>query len=241
MSGLADDPRIRRGMEAQFAMRQKLIEAGATPIGWKIGFGTPAAMAKLQIAAPLIGFMMDRGRLTSGSAVSLQGWKKPVAEPEIAVHIARDLSGVRTGGEVANAIAALAPAIELADLDQPPEDPEAVLSGNIYHRNVVLGPPDPARAGGVSSGWTGRVSRNDEEIASVTNLEANTGRILELVAHVAGVLAAFGTGLRKGDVIICGSVIPPLELGRRDEKAAFHLDSKGCSCSVRFEWGQTLN
>ena len=39
-----DDPRIARGMRAQLARRRERIAAGEAPLGWKVGFGAPAAM-----------------------------------------------------------------------------------------------------------------------------------------------------------------------------------------------------
>jgi len=234
MATSLDDPRIERGLRAQLAARQKLIGAGARAIGWKIGFGAPAAMAKLGIAAPLIGFMTDRSVVVSGAAVSLAGWSKPLAETEIAVHMGRDLGSGASRSEVVNSIAALGPAIELADLDAPPTDPEAILSGNIYHRHVILGPRDDRRAGAILDDWSGRVSRNGNEEAHVSDLEANTGLLLDLVTHVAATLSAEGERLRAGDVVICGSVIPPIELGDQDREVAFSLEPGEWACSVRF-------
>jgi hypothetical protein len=60
---------------------------------------------------PVIGFLLDRALLPSGARVSIAGWRKPVAEAEIAAYIGADLSG---GAEtVRSAIAAIGPAIEL--------------------------------------------------------------------------------------------------------------------------------
>jgi 2-keto-4-pentenoate hydratase len=229
------DDRIQRGMRAQLDARARALAAGAKSAGWKIGFGAPRAMTVLGIDAPLIGFLMDRNVVRSGDRVSLAGWTKPLGETEIAVHIGRDLAGDVAPHEVVDAIADLGPAIELADLDRPPQDPEAILSGNIYHRHVILGPRDGSRAGARLDGWSGRVLRNGTEIAHVVDLEANTGALLGLVAHVAKTLAGYGERLRAGEVVICGSVIPPLELGEGDEEIAFCLDPAGGVCSVRFK------
>ena len=87
-----DDPRIARGMQAQFAKRRARIDAGEPPLGWKVGFGAPAAMAKFGITAPLVGFLTLPALVPSGTPASLAGWTKPVAEPEIAVHMGKDLS-----------------------------------------------------------------------------------------------------------------------------------------------------
>jgi 2-keto-4-pentenoate hydratase len=226
MQGGLDDPRVARGMATQLAARRAAIEAGARPIGWKLGFGAPAAMQKLGITAPLVGFLTDRGVVASGATVSLAGWTKPVAEPEIAIEMGADLPGGGDEAAAAAAIRALGPAIELADL-VPLDDPEKILAGNIYHRRVIFGPRDPARAGARLDALRGRVLRNGREIAAVTELEANTGRLLALVRHVADLLAACGERLRAGDAIIAGSIVPPLFLETADTAIAHHLEPVG--------------
>ena len=55
-----DDPRIARGMEKQLGQRRARIAAGEKPLGWKVGLGAPAAMERLKIKAPLVGFMMQK-------------------------------------------------------------------------------------------------------------------------------------------------------------------------------------
>src|SRR5262245_26751808 len=93
MSNAWDDPRIQRGMTEQLAKRRARIAAGEARLGWKVGFGAPAMMEKFKITAPLVGFLMQRALIPSEGSASLAGWVKPVAEPEIAVHIGRDLPG----------------------------------------------------------------------------------------------------------------------------------------------------
>src|SRR6185436_15137167 len=114
------------------------VKAGEKPIGWKVGFGAPAAMETLRITAPLIGHLTDRARLEPASKVSLAGWSKAAAEAEIAVFMGKDLPGGANRDAAKNAIAGIAPAIELADVDFPPDDVEAILKGNIYQRHVLL-------------------------------------------------------------------------------------------------------
>ncbi|MYZ46776.1 fumarylacetoacetate hydrolase family protein [Propylenella binzhouense] len=224
---LLDDPRIARGMAAQLEARETRMRAGERPIGWKAGFGAPAALERLALAGPLIGFMTDRSLVPSGAAVSIGGWSKPVAEPEIAIVMGADLEGGAGEDAARAAIAGIGPAIELADLDRPPDDVEAILSGNIYHRHVVLADPPVARSGADLAGLTGRVGRNGSEIASTTELEANTGTLVAIVRRAAETLAGFGMRLRKGDVLIAGSIVPPLFLDAGDREVACILDPIG--------------
>lgn len=229
----ADDPRIQRGMTAQLAQRRARIDAGEAPLGWKVGFGASAAMQKLNLGAPLVGFLMRKALIPSGGTASLKGWVKPVAEPEIAVYMGKDLAAGADRATAAAAIAALSPAIELADLDPPPDNVETILKGNIFQRHVVLGARDDARAGGNTAGLTCRIIRHGVEAARTTNPEAATGNVIDIVRHVADLLAAFGGGLRAGEVIITGSTVPPPFIEPNEDSFEFALDPIG-GVSVRF-------
>jgi 2-keto-4-pentenoate hydratase len=235
MNAISEDPRIRRGMEAQLARRRTLLAAGKRPIGWKVGFGAPSWLEKLAISGPLVGFLTDGGLVAPGATASLAGWGKPVAEPELAIHMGRGLAPGADDATARAAIAAVGPVIELADLDPPPEDVEAILSGNIYHRHVLLGPKDESRAGARLDGLTARVRRNGEEFAAITELEANTGPVVAIVRHVADVLGSLGEELKAGEFVICGSVVPPIFLESGDREIGYELEPVG-SVSVRLEW-----
>ena len=228
------DPRILAGMKAQLGTRATRIAAGGKRLGWKAGFGAPAALKNFDLAGPLVGFMLAEARVVSGDAVSISGWKKPVAEPEIAVYLGAALADGRDMAAVARAISGIGPAIELADLDPPPEDVTKILAGNIFHRRVILGRCDGTRAGALLDGLVGRVARSGAKIPPISgdDLEANTGRVLAVVAHIASTLAACGEQLESGDVIICGSVVPPLFLDVNDTGLSFALEPIG-EVSVR--------
>jgi 2-keto-4-pentenoate hydratase len=221
------DPRIVRGMAAQFERRRTLIAAGGRRLGWKVGFGAAPARVQFGIRDPLVGFMMAEGVIKSGAKVSVSGWTKPVVEPEVAVHIGRDLPGGASPRQVEAAVAGLGPALELADVTGRADDVEAILSGNIFHRGVILGEPDRSRSGARLDGLTGRLYRRGIEAAVVDDPERNTGRLLDIVAHVANTLAACDERLTAGDVIIAGSVTPPIFVDSSDTEIRFDLGASG--------------
>jgi 2-keto-4-pentenoate hydratase len=227
-----DDARIARGMKAQLARRRERINAGEKPLGWKVGLGAPAAMQRLSINAPLVGHLMQSAVLPSGGAASIAGWVKPVAEAETAVHMGRDLPAGGSREAAAAAIGALGPAIELADMEIPPDDVEAVLACNIYQRHVVLGAPDGSRAGGKVAGLVARVSRRGAEVARMEDVQVNTGDIIGIVRHVADTLGAYGETLRAGEIIITGSITPPLIIEPDEADVGFTLEPVG-SLSIR--------
>jgi 2-keto-4-pentenoate hydratase len=215
-----EDPRISRGMTEQLRRRRELLSAGHKPLGWKLAFGGPAAMERLRIDAPLVGFLLQSALLPSGSTVSLSNWKKPAAEPEIAVHLGKDLPADAERPTVMAAIGGLGPAIEIADVDHPSDDVEGTLARNIYQRHIILGSNDATRAGGVLDGLICGVVRNGLEIAHATNaqtLQALTGQLIDIVWHTANLLGAFGETLQAGQIIIAGSITPPLWVAPGEE------------------------
>lgn len=232
MTAVWGDPRVSRGMTAQLSRRRELLASGHKPLGWKVAFGSPAAMERLGINAPLIGFLTDRALIASGEMLSLSDWKKPVLEPEIAVHLSADLPGGADRAMASAAIGGLGPAIELADLRYPPDDIEGLLAGNINQRNVIVGSNDFSRAGGILGGLSGHVTRNGTQVASTSDVQALTGELIDIVRHVADMLAAFDEKLRAGQIIMAGSIVPPLWV-EAGEEIAFHLEPVG-SVAIRF-------
>jgi 2-keto-4-pentenoate hydratase len=205
------DPRVRAGMEAQLALRRERLAAGDRHLGWKVGFGAPEAIERLGTDRPLVGFLTRGGLVEDGAEVAVGEWTAPALEPEIAVHLAADVPGDAAWSDVRAAVAGVSAAIELADVSFEPDDVRRILAGNIFQRHVVLG---PVRADAVdASAVRARVLRDGEEVAATDDPAAATGEILEVVRLTAELLDAVGERLRAGDVIITGSVVPPLPCG----------------------------
>lgn len=227
---LAADPRVRRGMAALLKARRERIAAGERPLGWKLGFGSAAAMEALGTAAPLVGFLTGRSLLDAAREASIAGFTRPMLEPEVAVRIGADLDpggGLEPAGA---AIAALSPAFELADVDPSPEDVEAILAGNVFHRGLVLGAesegvPAPQRLRAV-------VEDADGTTREVEHPQGATGPIVGLIRHVADMLGEFGETLEAGAVVICGSIVPPIPVAPGDS-VAYRLEPVG-EISIRF-------
>jgi 2-keto-4-pentenoate hydratase len=233
VSETLQDPRIRNGMRAQMEVRARLLDGGAKQIGWKVGLGAPAMQTRCKLTAPVVGFLLDRAELSSGAEISLNGWQKPVAEAEIAAYMGRDLPAGASREEVRRAIAAVGPAIELADVDCAMDEVETVLSGNIFQRHVILGPRDAMRSGARLDGLKGQVTRSGQDVPVPADLETNIGEVVNIVRHVADIADAVGGGLRAGHFIICGSLTPPMFLDPNERAIDFELSPIG-RVGVRF-------
>jgi 2-keto-4-pentenoate hydratase len=233
MANAWDHPLIKKGMPVQLAARRARIAAGERPLGWKVGLGAPATMEKLGLQGPVVGYLMQRALLLSGSTVSLKDYVKPVAEPEIAVRMARDLGAGASDDAVQAAIKEILPAIELADLDPvpTPDNIDAVLECDIFQRHVVL--CGNTRFGASLDGIRSRSFRRGAEVNNTTDPEALTGKMTRIVAHVASTLAAFGEKLSAGDVVITGSITPPVMIEADETEYAHAIDPIG-EVSVNF-------
>jgi 2-keto-4-pentenoate hydratase len=228
---LAADPRVRQGMEAQLAERERRLAQGEAPLGWKLGFGAAEAMERMRIAAPLVGFLTDRSPLPPGRPARVGEWTCAALEPEVAIRLGADLSLGGGRAAAAGAIAAVAPAFELADVDPPPTDVAEILGGNIFHRHIVLGPEASIDPGGFG-GLRASVTHNGEE-RKVDDPQAATGGLVGLIRHVADLLSDFGTTLRAGEIVICGSIVPQISVSTGDV-VTYRLEPVG-EISLRIE------
>jgi 2-keto-4-pentenoate hydratase len=213
------DERITRGMAAQLADARRSFDRDERPLGWKLGFGTDAAMQKLGIDAPLVGYLPTANRLESGAIVDISNWGNPKLEPEI----------VARAGEKGE-ITAIGAAIELVDLDTSVSDPEEILGGNIFQRHVLL---SPVTEGATTDDVVLKVVVEGEEVAAADDVTEATGAIDGLVKHVAKTLKAVGEELERGDVVICGSIVPALDV-EPGQTVEVRLEPLG-SLTVSFE------
>jgi len=223
------DERITEGMKHQLGDLRRKLDRDERQLGYKLGFGTEAAMKNLGTDAPLVGHLVTANRLESGAVVDISNWGNPKLEPEIAVHMGADLAAGASRADAEAAIAGLGPAIELVDLDPSADDPEAILAADIFQRHVLLG---PVTEGATAAGTSARALKNGDEAAATADATEATGDPVDLVLHVANVVGAAGEGLRAGEVVICGSVVPALDVAPGDT-VEVQLDPLG-SLTVSF-------
>jgi len=179
---------VERGTAALLTRRREILARGAQPIGWKVGFNLPEIQEKLGIDRPLAGF------LTSDSLIEDRWDAYPIiVESEVAVELGSD----------GRSIAALLPALELADPPDLELGLEQILAGNIFHRAVTFGPRVETQEPGAA-----RILVNGEEQRAVSAAQtaANLGAMVEAVA---GRLADAGEQLQPGERIITGVLAPP--------------------------------
>jgi 2-oxo-3-hexenedioate decarboxylase len=225
-----DDPRVVDGMAAQGRRRAELLAQGARSTGWKAGLGTAAAMDRVGTGAPIAGFLTDATRIADGGNVALDGWATPTFEPELAIRVDADVPADASDHDVAAAIGAIAPAIELVDLE-PPDDLVAVLAGNVFHRAYLVGAWTPAAAADMAAARLD-VAVDGERRGSAVDPAAALGDLMAVVRSVAAQAALAGAGLRARELVITGSAIPAIALAG-GETLTVTLTGSGQSVTVR--------
>ena len=186
------DP-VSAGMRALLARRARELEGGAAAVGWKVGFNSKAIQEHFGIPGPVVGYLTDSTVVAVGDEIPIGTWRKPALEVEVAIRVGED------GG-----VSALAPALELVDLDPAIEGIEDILAGNVFHRGVVFGPECP---GADVRNLEVTVDGVDERLRTTGRLTEAPGTTVEMVRAF---LSAHGAALVPGDRIIAGSLIAPL-------------------------------
>ncbi len=192
------DPRVMRGLEAQLRRWRVLLGGGAVRVGWKIG-------RHLGLDGCVLGHLTLATTIAPGDDHSLAGGTMVGVEPEVAIHVGRDVPAGAARAEAAAAVIGLGPALEIVDIDGPFDDVERIVAGNVFHRGVLFGVTHPERAGGSLDGVTARWLRNGDVVETL-DAAAAAGDLPEIVRFVADTLGACGERLLAGDRIIAGSL-----------------------------------
>jgi 2-keto-4-pentenoate hydratase len=203
------------GAAVQYALAQR--NGAASPAGFKIGATAGRMQKYLGLSGPAAGFMAAGNLYRSGVNVRFADYLRPGVECELAVRLARDLpAGPCTEEQAAEAVGDLFAGIEIVD-NRYGELAEfgtpTLIADQVYHAAAVLGEP------GVQD-W------RSLDVAALRGRLVVDGRVrdeglgadllghpLNCLAWLVGssVAAAFG-GLRAGQVVMLGSVTPPVWL-----------------------------
>jgi len=198
--------RIRTVTQAYAAQREFVaLRTGNSPIvGYKVGLTSQAMQAQCGLDAPVSGIITARNVRSSPATLALKDFMRLGVEIEIAVRLKRD---VAPGDDVAAAVDAIAPAMEIVDnrnCDYATLDGLSFIADNGWHEAIVLGEwqstwPELADVRAtLSSGST--------EIASGLG-SATLGHPFASVTWLAANLAKHDGQLRAGDIVMTGNLI----------------------------------
>ena len=212
------DPAIAPGDEAAGAAVQRALAlrmgVGA-PAGFKIGATAVRMQEHLGIRHPAAGFLAADDVHASGAVLPYSAYVNVGVECELAVRLGRDLPpGPCTVEQAAAAVGEVFAAIEvvegrygeLAAVGVP-----TLIGDQFFQAASVIGAPGPVAAG-EAAGLAARIMIDGDERDRGVGADL-LGEPMRCLAWLAGspVAAAFG-GLRAGQVVLLGSVTPPVWL-----------------------------
>ena len=181
------------------------LRTGNAPVvGYKVGLTSKAMQAQCGLDAPVSGIIAAVNVLESPATLALRDFVRLGAEIEIAVRLKRD---VAPGDDVAAAVDAVAPAMEIVDnrnCDYARLDGLSFIADNGWHEAIVLG--EWQRVWPELGNMRAVLSDGSAEIASGLG-SAALGHPFASVAWLADNLARHGHRLRAGEIVMTGNLI----------------------------------
>lgn len=225
---------IKDAYQIQLAMIQARLDAGQTVIGKKIGVTSQVVMDMLGVDQPDFGHLLSGMLYDDGAEIECRNLIAPKAEGEIAFVLKQDLMGPGvTLADVLRATAFVTPCFEIVDsrIRDWKIRIQDTVADNASAAAFVLGEDlvDPLSIDLACVGMT--LEKNGEVVATGAGAAA-LGHPANAVAWLANTLGEFGIGLKKGEVILSGSLaaMVPVEPG---DELRISLGGIG-STSVRF-------
>jgi len=209
-------------MADSYAIQSLLVNnkilAGNEVIGWKIGLTSKAMQNALNINTPDSGVLLSDMVFENGSTIPANRFIQPRIEAEIAFVMKSDLRGKASRLDVLSATEYVCPSIEILDTRVLRFDPKTgktrivfdTISDNAANAGIVLGNKrhDPED---IDLRWVGAIVSRDGEVEE-TGLGAGVLNDPVMgIAWLAERLGKYDQKIRKGDVVLSGSFIRPIE------------------------------
>jgi 2-keto-4-pentenoate hydratase len=224
-AGLDEAYAIRKGFEAI-----EIARGRGEVVGYKIGLTTPIMQKLCGVDEPCYGAIFA-SELHHGRATLRSGdYCRLGVETEIAVRLGEDLPQGGDGERVADAVESCSAAIELLeDLrhDYKRLTAAAMVAGNVWNAGVVLGPPVTDWRRLDLAAATARLTINGREIGAGKGADV-MGNPLNALAWLAGKLAAAGTPLRRGMIVMTGSMVP-IQFPQAGDRAVVEVEGLGAA------------
>jgi 2-keto-4-pentenoate hydratase len=210
---------LEQAYAIQLRTVQSRVEAGARIVGVKAAFTNRTIQQQYSMGEPAAGFLFDSRTFSDGAVIPFDDLTRGMVEPEIGCVLGEDLKG--PGVTIAMALQALEgviPAIEIVGLrfsNWQVTAPDITADSDGGWGVVLGGQLTPVR--GFDLGLVGCVLTKNGQIVSTGAGAAALGSPAGVVAWVANKLSALGLGgLRRGQVVITGSLMKPEVISQGD-------------------------
>ena len=203
----------------QLAMVQHRLDAGERVVGKKIGVTSRVVMDMLGVRQPDFGHLLSGMVHADGAAIPAATLIAPKAEGEIAFVLKEDLQGPGvTNADVLRATASVLPCFEIVDsrIRDWNIRIQDTVADNASSGVFVLGDAavDPRNVDLATVGMT--LEKNGEIVATGAGAAA-LGHPVNAVTWLANTLGRLGIGLKRGEVILSGSLAAMVPVGAGDQ------------------------
>jgi 2-keto-4-pentenoate hydratase len=202
----------------QLRIMETKKSSGQVVVGKKIGLTSVAMQAMLGVKEPDYGHILNGMVVMEGEKVPAADLIQPRIEGELAFVLKEDLKGPGvTMTEVLRCSEGVIPALEIIDsrvTDWKIKLPDTVADNASSARIVLGGKITPVL--GLDLRTVGMVLEKNGEVAATAAGAAVLGHPAQAVAWLADKLAAYGISLRKGEVILSGSLTGAIPVAAGD-------------------------
>ncbi|GAA0409023.1 fumarylacetoacetate hydrolase family protein [Microbispora corallina] len=211
------------GPAAAYAVQEALVERrlarGERLVGLKMGLTSRAKMAQVGVDEVIWGRLTDGMRVDDGGLVDLGRYIHPRVEPEVAFLMSRSPEPGEPVGDLASAVRAVAPAIELIDsrYDGFSFSLPDVIADNTSAAGFVVGPWRPVPDGLDNLGVLLEVGGRVVQTGSTAAILGDPRRALDAAVRLAG---RRGVRLREGWVVLAGAATAAVPLRAGDHVRA---------------------
>lgn len=233
------DASLDEAYAMQEALHRLFILDRGEIAGYKIALTTPVMQQLMGVDQPCVGAMFSRLIHRSPASLRHQDYRRIAVECEIAVRLGEDLPArdrPYRREDLADAVEACLPAIELIEdhaCDHYKEvGARALIANNAWNVGCILGEAVKNGSGLDLAEVTGALAINGQELGRGRGRDVLNGHPFHALAWVANVVAARGRPLRRGMVVLTGSVVAT-QFPRQGDTVTVSFDGLG-KASVTF-------
>jgi 2-keto-4-pentenoate hydratase len=192
----------------QVGVLGRLIDNGATHIGWKVGLTAEAIQRQFRVHEPVFGFLLADGVHSSPAQLRVDSLIRPGIENEICATIGDTLRGPGVDeAHARSAVRSVGAAMELIETRGPfTEQLPVAIGENVQQKGVILSAAtQPLGADFDLAGVQVELRRGGDIVERATG-EAVLGNPLRSIVWLANKLAEYDLALESGQLVMTGSL-----------------------------------
>lgn len=199
----------------QHAVLDRRLERGERRTGIKLGFTSKAKQQQMGVDDVIVGQLTDAMRVDDGGTLDLGRFIHPRVEPEIAFRLGRDVDPDDPSEDVASAVDAVAPALEVIDsrYEGFSFGLPGVIADNTSAAAYAVGPW--VRFGGAREpdlSNTGVALTLDDARLAVGSTAAILGHPLRVLPELLAMARRHGFELTAGFIVLAGAATAAVPL-----------------------------